>query len=276
MSAVAVPKKMIPMSKVMGVESFKEIKPEMVALKPIAHQNTMYKSKGVNKISFRIPSFSNALLDTARSFVSVVAAGCNGEAAPNTAYGLSANATNSKGIGLVAGAPIFRRLVVKSSAGLTLEDIDQLDILDQLFELHEDSSNANDSLLYGKAMTGQVRQEQRHKDVRYGDVGRGRMMGRDEAMVRNFQCTAAGNTPETLVAPMVRNGFGTFDPAATNPMIQLDIRPPGVELLYRFNIGILSKRLAKYLPLFMADGGAGYTFDVDLYVNDERALTQTG
>lgn len=269
MVAAAVPKKMIPMSKVMGVESFKEIKPEMVALKPIGHANTVYKTKGVNKISFRIPSYSNALLDTARSFISVVAAGCTEPSPTPSEYAVS----GSKGIALTAGAPIFRRLVIKSSAGLTLEDIDQLDVLDQLFELHEDTSNASHSLLYGKSLGPQFRPEQKHNGR--SSMGNGRVMTKNESIVRNFQCANAGNTPETLTSPMTRDNI--FTPAAAgNIPIGLDTRPVGIELMYRFNVGILSKRLAKYLPLFMADGGAGYTFDLDIYVNDSRALTNVG
>jgi hypothetical protein len=259
MAAVAVPKKMIPMSKVMGVEAFKEIKPEMVALKPVAHGNTVYKQGGVNKISFRIPSFSNALLDTSRSFLSMVVGANTGAVRPtvntnNADIGenqyLPGAGVISKGLGLISGAPVFTRIVIKSSAGLTLEDIDQLDVLDQLFELHEDTSDANNSLIYGKSMVEQLSVPTQNQN---------RVMGFNEASVRGLNIANAD----------------LDTPSSWRQMRMLDFLG-GIEVLYKFNIGILSKRLAKYLPLFMADGGAGYTFDIDLYVNGSRALEQMG
>lgn len=258
-TAVAVPKKMIPMSKVMGVESFKEIKPEMVNLKPIAHGNTVYKTGGVNKISFRIPSFSNALLDTSRSFISVIAAGYTGESPNAPDFDAKAVPADRMGLGLVTGAPVFTRIVIKSSAGLTLEDIDQLDVLDQLFELQEDTSNTSHSFLYGKSLGVQT----------LTSVG-GRCMSHKESYARNFMCALGSTmTPDGLIPQRSTT-------ILTDNQYPNKGAPVGIELLYRFNCGILSKRLAKYLPLFMADGGAGYTFDMDLYVNNGRAIEQHG
>ncbi len=191
MSSVAVPKKMVPVPNVYGVESFKEIKPEMVALHPIQHKNTSFTSGGVNRISFKVPAYSNALLDTSRSFLHMH---------------LQASA---KAL-LAQGLPIFSRMVVKTSSGLTLEDISDMDVLSNMLSFLKPADHVNGST-YGNFVAG---------------------------------------------TGTLSSGLGQLDVTGTH------------EAIFKFNWGIFDKKLTKFLPLFMADGGAGYAFDVDLYVSD--------
>ena len=118
MSSVAVPKKMVPVPNVYGVEAFKELKPEMVALHPIQHKNTQFTTSGVNRISFKIPAYSNALLDTGRSFIHMLLS--NAEGVDDTLAALA------------QGMPVFSRMTVKTSSGLTIEDVNDMDILNNL------------------------------------------------------------------------------------------------------------------------------------------------
>lgn len=210
MSSVAVPTKMVPVPSVYGVEAFKEIKPEIVALHPVQHKNTEFTTAAQNRISFRVPAYSNALLDTARSFMYLKAA---------------ANATG--GASLAAGNPLLSRMVVKTSAGLTLEDISDLDILNTLLETLKPADHA-DNALYGNNV----------RDFSY-----------DNAAAR------VGRLPQR-----------------TSGWAQGQYK----EILFRFNFGVFSKTLTKFLPLFMADGGAGYSFDVDLYLSDRGLHSSAG
>lgn len=200
MSSVAVPKKMVPVPNVYGVESFKEIKPEMVALHPIQHKNTVFTSSGTNRISFKIPAYSNALLDTSRSFLHMR---------------LSSADTTPKDCALAQGMPIFERMVVKTSSGLTLEDVSDMDILSHMLSFVKPDSHELQSL-YGNKIE--------QKD------GTGALAG-------ILSGSADGSHPRS-------------------------------EAILKFDWGIFDKKLSKFIPLFMADGGAGYSFDVDLYVSD--------
>ena len=199
MASVAVPKKMVPVPNVYGVESFKEIKPEMVALHPIQHKNTVFTSSGTNRISFKIPAYSNALLDTSRSFLHMRLSSGDTTAACALAHGM----------------PIFERMVVKTSSGLTLEDVSDMDILSHMLSFIKPDSHELQSL--------------------YG------------------------------------NNIERKDGAADNAGIlanSADGSHARSEAVLKFDWGIFDKKLTKFLPLFMADGGAGYSFDVDLYVSD--------
>jgi len=204
---------MVPVPSVYGVEAFKEIKPEIVALHPVQHKDTKFTTAAHNRISFRVPAYSNALLDTARSFMYLKAA------AGGAAGGAS----------LAAGAPLLSRMVVKTSAGLTLEDISDLDILTTLLETL--------------------------KPIDHVDNG---MYGNN---VRDFTADTAGK-----------------DVGRLPEMSTAAVWPVGSykEILFRFNFGIFSKTLTKFLPLFMADGGAGYSFDVDLYLSDKGLHNSAG
>lgn len=196
MASVAVPKKMVPVPNVYGVESFKEIKPEMVALHPIQHKNTTFTSAGTNRISFKVPAYSNALLDTSRSFLHMVLQ--------------SDQAAATSGSLLAQGLPIFTRMVVKTSSGLTLEDVSDMDVLNNMLSFLKPVDHVQAST--------------------YG----------------NF-IAAGGNQVDTL---------GELNDTDKH------------EAIFKFNWGIFDKKLSKFIPLFMADGGAGYSFDVDLYVSD--------
>lgn len=204
MSSVAVPKKMVPVPNIYGVEAFKEIKPEIVALHPVQHKDTLFTTTAQNRISFRVPAYSNALLDTSRSFLYMKIA-----------------TVNTDGAYLAPGMPILSRMVVKTSAGLTLEDISDMDVLSTMLDSLRPAETRDQSVL-GNAISGPA-------DIDFQD--------------------RAGYVPYHGVTP-----FAESDSYK--------------EAMLKFNFGIFSKHLTKFLPLFMADGGAGYSFDVDLYLSD--------
>jgi hypothetical protein len=210
MSSVAVPKKMVPVPNVYGVESFKEIKPEIVALHPVQHKNTTFYTAAQNRISFRIPAYANALLDNSRSFIHMRLG--------------STVSTGSTGAYLANGLPIFDRIVVKTSAGLTLEDVSDLDVL--------------------RVMMDSLRPAE---TISQGSLGNGTTGVADYLDTSNIR---AGKIPYTGLTPF--SGPNTYK-----------------EVMFKFDFGIFSKKLTKFLPLFMADGGAGYSFDVDLYLSDK-------
>ena len=210
MSSVAVPKKMVPVPNVYGVESFKEIKPEIVALHPVQHKNTIFSTAAQNRISFRIPAYANALMDNSRSFIHMR---------------LASNVIGSNGAYLANGLPIFDRIVVKTSAGLTLEDVSDLDVLRVMLD-----------------------------SIRPADTVSQSSLGNQTVGVGDYLTPAshiAGKIPGYLTADLF-----------TGPITYK-------EVLFKFDFGIFSKKLTKFLPLFMADGGAGYAFDVDLYLSDK-------
>lgn len=203
MSSVAVPKKMVPVPNVYGVESFKEIKPEMVALHPIQHKNTVFTASGTNRISFKIPAYSNALLDTSRSFLHMRLSSADTTAAAPLPCALA------------QGMPIFERMVVKTSSGLTLEDVSDMDILSHMLSFVKPDSHELQSL-YGNKIER-----------------------------KNGLKTTAGLLAASTDGTHARS-----------------------EAILKFDWGLFDKKLSKFLPLFMADGGAGYSFDVDLYVSN--------
>lgn len=224
MSSVAVPRKMVPVPNIYGVEAFKEIKPEIVALRAVQHSDTVFTTSTQNRIAFRIPAYSNALLDTARSFLYFKAA----------AYKSSMTGF-AGGTALAPGAPVFSRMVVKTSAGLTIEDIVDLDVLSTLTDSLKPLDTIENSLYGNNVRNGNV------------DTTTGQKRGKLPPLA------ASGANPD-FAAAWVSTKYK--------------------EILYRFNIGVFSSKLSKFLPLFMADGGAGYSFDVELYLSD-RGLHQT-
>jgi len=210
MGSVAVPKKMIPVPNIYGVEAFKEVKPEIVALHPVQHVATEYTTAGTDRISFRVPAYSNALMDTSRSFIHM---------------NLNADADE---VHIAAGLPIFKRIVVKTSSGLTLEDTDELDVLQTLMEVVKPETTMSQSI-YGNSINGvqdAITATDGSADISAGNGGSGML----------------------------------FTPSAVPNKTK--------DVIYRFNTGIFSKHLTKFLPLFMADGGSGYSFDVDIYLSD--------
>ena len=213
MASVAVPKKMVPVPNVYGVESFKEVKPEMVALHPIQHKDTNFTKDGTNRISFKIPAYSNALLDTSRSFLHMQLS-----SAANALEG----GENGIGTVLAQGLPIFERMVVKTSSGLTLEDVSDMDILSHMLSF--------------------VKPTEWEKASMYGN----------KIERQNGTTTSHGRlSSHTDHASVVRS-----------------------EAVLKFDWGIFDKKLSKFIPLFMADGGAGYSFDVDLYVSNRGTAVE--
>jgi hypothetical protein len=201
MSSVAVPKKMVPVPNVYGVEAFKELKPEMVALHPIQHKDTSFTTSSTNRISFKIPAYSNALMDTSRSFIHMQ---------------LSAAAESA----LAQGLPIFSRMTVKTSSGLTIEDVSDMDVLSHMLSFLKPISWEKAST-YGNLVS-------RHKTT--------------DSQAGILPATSSNNDAEAI---------------------------------FKFDWGVFDKKLTKFIPLFMADGGAGYSFDVDLYLSD-IGLSVTG
>lgn len=118
-----VPSKFMSANVRMGVDSFKEIKTELTRLLPVGvNSSTAYSPTSLNKIVWRVPCYSQCFLDNSRSFISFNA--------KNTG-GTSASANGAFGNGL----PIFERVVVKTSDGLVLEDITDLNVLQRLFTI---------------------------------------------------------------------------------------------------------------------------------------------
>ena len=77
--------------------------------------NHQFTSTASNKVTFQIPSFPNSYINTKRSFIRFVLK------------------TSANGV-LVPQANPFRRLLLKSSRGQVLEDIDNYDVLCRLFQ----------------------------------------------------------------------------------------------------------------------------------------------
>ncbi|MHC4378707.1 MAG: hypothetical protein ACYS26_19065 [Planctomycetota bacterium] len=119
-----VPSKFMSKQNVLGVESIKEIRTEKVRLLPQQHASTSYTPTGVNRISWRIPAYSNAMLDTEKSFVSFKA-----KMSGTGTFDASNNGVFGNNL------PIFNRMVIKSSSGLVLEDISNFNVLTKLISL---------------------------------------------------------------------------------------------------------------------------------------------
>ena len=118
-----VPSKFMSANVRIGAESFKEIKTELSRLLPVGvNSSTAYSPTSLNKIAWRIPCFSNSFIDTSRSFISFTA---------KLSVGTTASSNGTFGNGL----PIFERVVVKSSDGLVIEDITNLNVLQRLFTI---------------------------------------------------------------------------------------------------------------------------------------------
>jgi hypothetical protein len=102
------------------VESLKALTPERISLKPV-NQAEQYSPSGINKITFRLPAFSNSFLNTSKSFLT---------------YTLGYN-TTTPDIEIdkdnccvpVNGANFIQRLVTKTSAGLVIDDIGSYNVL---------------------------------------------------------------------------------------------------------------------------------------------------
>jgi hypothetical protein len=128
-----IPSKLVPTGKQpMGVKNFSEVEVEMVKLLPNAANSTQaYSYTHVNRIQFRIPSFTNSFMDNSRSFLSY-------DIKTTTA---GANATNDLKITNTPGGWI-QRLVIKSSNGLVLEDISDYNVLKKVLTSMEAEEDA--------------------------------------------------------------------------------------------------------------------------------------
>jgi hypothetical protein len=116
----AIPTKMIPSAMTIGVDSLKSLTPERIHLKPV-NQALAYTPAGINKITFRIPAYSNSFLDVSKSFFT---------------YKLVYNSTTVISAGNNC-APVntgnfITRIVVKTSAGLVIDDIGDYHVLNQM------------------------------------------------------------------------------------------------------------------------------------------------
>jgi len=113
-----VPTQMIPGALANGVDSLKALTPERIKLKPV-NQAQQYTPSGINKITFRLPAYSNSFLDTSKCFLT---------------YTLGYTTTTSPLNNASCCSPInnacfINRLVVKTSAGLVLDDISDYNVL---------------------------------------------------------------------------------------------------------------------------------------------------
>jgi hypothetical protein len=118
-----VPSKFMSANVRIGADSFKEIKTELTRLLPVGvNSSTAYSPTSLNKIVWRLPCYSQCFLDNSRSFISFTAKLTGGTGA--TSNGAFGN-----------GLPIFERVVVKTSDGLTLEDITDFNVLQRLFTI---------------------------------------------------------------------------------------------------------------------------------------------
>jgi hypothetical protein len=116
----AIPTKMIPSAMTIGVDSLKALTPERIHLKPV-NQALSYTKAGINKITFRIPAYSNSFLDTSKTFLT---------------YNLSYNSSTTISVGNncapVNTANFISRVVVRTSAGLVIDDISDYHVLNQM------------------------------------------------------------------------------------------------------------------------------------------------
>ena len=115
-----VPTQMIPGALANGVDSLKALTPERIKLKPV-NQAQQYQKNGINKISFRVPAYSNSFLDTSKSFLTYTL----GYTTPTTVDLIDCMKPINN------GCP-FDRLVVKTSAGLVVDDVSGYNILTAL------------------------------------------------------------------------------------------------------------------------------------------------
>lgn len=128
-----IPSKLVPPGRQpMGIKNMSEVETEIVKLLPThANATQEYAPGGVNRIQFRIPAFTNSWLDNSRSFLSykiqtIVA---------------NSDALNDLKLGDTPGCWVSR-LVVKSSSGLVLEDINNYNVLKKILTSMETEESA--------------------------------------------------------------------------------------------------------------------------------------
>jgi hypothetical protein len=116
----AIPTKMIPSALTIGVDSLKSLTPERIHLKPV-NQALSYTPQGINKITFRIPAYSNSFLDVSKSFLTYTLGYTS-----STAISVVNNCSP------INGGNFITRIVVKTSAGLVVDDVSDYDVLNQM------------------------------------------------------------------------------------------------------------------------------------------------
>ena len=116
----AIPTKMIPSAMTIGVDSLKALTPERIHLKPV-NLALAYTPQGVNKVTFRLPAYSNSFLDVSKTFLTYTLGYTS-----STAMGVANNCSP------INGGNFITRIVVKTSAGLVVDDISDYDVLNQM------------------------------------------------------------------------------------------------------------------------------------------------
>jgi hypothetical protein len=111
---------MIPSALTIGVDSLKSLTPERIHLKPV-NQALGYTPAGINKITFRIPAYSNSFLDVSKSFLT---------------YTLTYDSTTpievAHNCSPINTGNFISRVVVRTSAGLVVDDISDYHVLNQM------------------------------------------------------------------------------------------------------------------------------------------------
>jgi len=201
-----VPTQMIPGALANGVDSLKALTPERIKLKPV-NQAQQYTKNGINKISFRLPSYSNSFLDTSKSFLTYTL----GYTTPTTVNAVDCCSP-------INNACPFDRLVVKTSSGLILDDVGGYNIL--------------------TAMKSQM------------------------LPLGNYMNDLEGRTSVSMES-------GVHSPDYS---IRREFKDVGVQYRHQVQAGVLAATTAKWIPVGMCDGGAGYAFDLDLYLGETSGV----
>jgi hypothetical protein len=103
-----------------GVDSLKALTPERIHLKPV-NQALSYTKAGINKITFRIPAYSNSFLDTSKTFLTY-----------NLSYNSATAISAGNNCAPVNTGNFISRIVVRTSAGLVVDDIGDYHVLNQM------------------------------------------------------------------------------------------------------------------------------------------------
>lgn len=114
------PTSLIPGASKLGVETYRQIKPQKVKLTPV--NDTTFKPNANNMVTFKIPAFSNSFVDTSKSFLSF-------DIGYDTTTTITAITNSCR---LTNGASVFQRLVLKTSNGLVIDSIDNMNVLEQI------------------------------------------------------------------------------------------------------------------------------------------------
>jgi hypothetical protein len=201
---------MIPSALTIGVDSLKSLTPERIHLKPV-NLALAYTAQGVNKVTFRIPAYSNSFLDTSKTFLTYTLGYTS-----STAIGAANNCSP------INGGNFITRIVVKTSAGLVVDDISDYHVLNQM----------------------------------------------NQCMLPTCKTI---NAFEGRLAASMDTGVHSSAYAVAKKFNE------GIEFRHHIQAGLFSKNTEKLLPLGFMDAGAGFAFDIDLYLAENSAvMKQTG